>query len=143
MRIVLTCALTLASPVAAWEFSPIPVCTLSDARTAAKVVVTWDPKRAEPYAIDVTGPATWPNAPVFALRFDGHRSLIISTDRQRISDDGRTLTVTDTGFGNVLDGLEFNDVATAILDASKMSVPLDGAAPAVEAFRACTTAPSA
>jgi hypothetical protein len=50
--------------------------------------------------------------------------------------------VTDSGFGNVLDGLQFNDTATAVTGAAELRIPLEGAAPAVEDFRACTKAPS-
>jgi len=69
--------------------------------------------------------------------------LTIGTDRHRLSPDGQTLTVTDTGFGNVLDGLAFNRMATAL--AAETAVPFDltGARPAVEAVRACGEVSSA
>jgi hypothetical protein len=38
----------------------------------------------------------------------GPRGNMISTSRHALSDDGRTLSVSDRGFGNVLNGLEFN-----------------------------------
>ena len=81
--------------------------------------------------------------PIFAIRFDGPRGLTISTDRHVILDDGATLTVTDRGFGNVLNGLEFNDTATALLGDRAVAFALDGAGPAVRAFRACTAGTNA
>lgn len=133
----------LATPAAAWEFRPTPVCTLFHATPEASVAVTHDPRDPEPYAIVVTTPTAWPIAPIFSMRFDGPRGNTISTPRHRLSGDGRMLTVTDRGFGNVLDGLEFNDTATAIAGDTAVTLPLDGAAPAVRAFRACIAAPVA
>ena len=131
----------VASPLYAWDFSSSPVCTLSHETPDASVTVTWDPRQPEPYAIAVTRTEPWPGAPVFAMRFDGVRSNTIVTDRHATSREGRTLTVTDHGFGNVLDGLEFNDTATAVLGETAVRFPLDGAAGAVRRFRACTAAP--
>ena len=48
------------------------------------------------------------------------------------------VTVKDSGFGNVLDGLEFNNTATAILGNEAVTFGLENAGPAVRAFRACT-----
>ncbi|MBO6718757.1 MAG: hypothetical protein JJ913_12435 [Rhizobiaceae bacterium] len=126
-----------------WEFTPRPVCTLSHGTESADLVVTFDPRLAEPYAIAVTAPEPWPDAPIFSMRFDGPRGQTIVTNRQTLSNSGRTLTVTDTGFGNVLNGLEFNGTATALAGDAAVPFPLDGAAPEVQAFRACTTAQSA
>jgi hypothetical protein len=141
MRLALA-LLVLATPLHAWEFSPLPVCTLSHAAAEASVRVTYDPAQAEPYAIAITLPAPWPEAPGFGIRYEGARPLAIGTDRHRRSADGRTLTVADTGFGNVLDGLEFNARATAV--AGDRAVPFDlaGAAGPVRAFRACAEAPT-
>lgn len=133
----------LALPAQAWEFSPLPVCMLSHREPAASVRVTHDPRLAEPFAIAITRPAGWSGGSPFSIEFEGGRGLTISTDRQRLSDDRQTLTVTDQGFGNLLDGLEFNRTATAVLGEATVSVPLAGAAPAVRAFRACAAAPTA
>ena len=136
--------LFIASTAAvAWGFSPTPVCTLSHATETAEVLVTYDPDHSQPYAIAVTGSAPWPDAPVFSMRFDGQRGMTISTDRQMLSNDGRTLTVTDSGFGNVLDGLELNHIAAAIAGNVEVPFSLAGAAPEVQAFRACAEAPTA
>lgn len=132
----------LASPAGAWEFTPLPVCTLSEAGPVS-VTVTYDPRQGEPYAITVTADAPWPEAAVFGLRFEGPRGLTISTPRHRLSEDGLSLTVTDRGFGNVLDGLEYNLAATALLGDTALRFSLDGAADPVRAFRACATAPTA
>lgn len=130
--------LLVATSVEAWEFSASPVCTLSHDTPGASVTVTWDPRRAEAYAITVTRDVPWTGAPVFAMRFDGPRGNTIVTDRHVTGDGGRTLTVTDRGFGNVLDGLEFNDTATALLGEESVPFSLDGASEPVRAFRACS-----
>jgi hypothetical protein len=85
----------------------------------------------------IARPLPWPGSPAFGIRFEGARTLAIGTDRHRLSDDGRTLTVTDTGFGNVLDGLEFNATATATAGGVSVALDLTGAADPVRAFRAC------
>ena len=136
-------SLILASPASAWEFTPRPVCTLSHATESERVVVTYDPRLPEPYAIAVTGATPWPDTPGFSMRFDGPRGLTISTDRHKVSEGGRTLSVTDTGFGNVLNGLEFNNTAIALSGNIAVPFPLAGAAPEVQAFRACIAAPTA
>jgi hypothetical protein len=132
--------LLLTTPVHAWEFTPSPICTLSHIEARAEIDVTYDHATGL-YAIAVTTPSGWPDAPVFSMRFDGPRSNIISTTRH--TSDGTTLTVTDTGFGNVLDGLEFNTTATAFTDTAAATVSLEGAAEPVQQFRACTTTPLA
>lgn len=142
MRLALALTL-LATPVQAWEFRATPVCRLSHAAPHVAVTVTFDPRLPEPYAIAITRPEPWPESPTFAIRYEGARPLTIGTDRHVLSRGALTLTVTDTGFGNVLDGLEFGALATA--QAGEIAVPFDlsGAAPAVRAFRACVAAPVA
>jgi hypothetical protein len=135
--------LLLAAPAQAWEFTPVPVCTLSHETADASVTVTWDPRQPEPYAIRIDRAVPWPDGPVFSIDYAGARPLTISTSRHRLSEGGTALTVTDRGFGNVLDGLEFNATATAILGEAQAPFPLDGAAEPVRAFRACTEAPMA
>lgn len=132
--------LLLTSPAHAWEFTPTPICTLSHSEASARVTLTYD-HTTTLYTISVTAPQGWPTAPAFSIRFDGAAPNIIST--QRHQSDGATLTVTDSGFGNVLDGLEFNATATAFTQTSAVTVSLDGAAGPVQQFRACTTAPIA
>jgi hypothetical protein len=140
MRLAYVLALLAATPLQDWEFSATPICTLTHATHETTVRVTYDPRVPE-YAIALTRTAAaWPNVPVFALRFDGSRGQIISTTRHQLSEGGATLTVTDTGFGNVLDGLELNDTATALVGAAQVAIPLSGAATAVRAFRACSDA---
>ena len=132
--------LLAATPAAAWEVTATPVCTLSHDMAGLSLTITHDPRLAEPYAITLTRPAPWPDAPVFALRFDGDRPGTITTGRHRTG--AGSLTVTDRGFGNLLDGFEFNGTATALIGDQALAIPLDGAAPAVAAFRACATAPA-
>lgn len=141
MRWFLICLCLVPSPVWAWVFTPNPICTLSHESDGLSVIVTFDP-RAREYAITLKGAAPWPNDTVFSIRFEGLRGLTISTSRHQLSEGGTVLTVTDRGFGNVLDGLQFNHTATMLTGSAALSVSLDGAAPKVEDFRACTTASS-
>ena len=129
--------LVVPLPAMAWEFTPVPICTLFHQDPEVSVRVTYDPASGE-YAIHLSREGGWPDAAVFSLRFEGPRGLTISTTRHVIEvGDTRTLTVRDRGFGNVLNGLEFNTRAVAILGDLEVPVMLDGAAPAVEEFRAC------
>jgi hypothetical protein len=142
-RILITLFLTLsalAGPAAAWEFTPRPICTLRHSAAAGDVVVTYDAGTGL-YAITVRLASGWPRSALFAIRFDGPRGMTISTGRHALSEGGRALTVTDTGFGNVLDGLEFNETATAFTGDAALALPLAGAAPEVRKFRDCATAP--
>ena len=140
MRILIALAV-LATPATAWEFTASPVCTVTHETPDGDLTLTYDPRQPEPYAIAVTSAVPWPNAPVFGMRFDGPRALTITTDRQTL--DGQTLTVRDQGFGNVLNGLEFNETATALLGDTALSFPLDDAAPEIQRFRACLVTPIA
>ena len=137
MRSLLALLLTASAAAASWEFRADPVCTLSHDGAEVAVEVTWDPRRSEAYAITLTREAPWPAGPVFALRFEGPRGLTISTDRHALGQGGRSLTVTDRGFGNVLNGLEGNGRAVALTGPAAVPFSLDGAAPEVAAFRAC------
>jgi hypothetical protein len=129
-----------ALPAHAWDFTPTPLCTLTHTEPEAAIKLTYDHATAV-YTIAVTLPQGWPDAPAFSMRFDGPRPGIISTTRHRT--EGTTLTVSDSGFGNVLDGLQFNTTATAFTSTAAVTVSLDGAAEPVERFRACATAPVA
>lgn len=141
MKISTTLALcTLATPALAWEFTPSPICTLTHAEDSAEVTVTFD-HTTQLYAIALTTDQGWPSAPAFSIRFDGARPNTISTPRHVTT--GNTLRVIDAGFGNVLDGLQFNATATAFTATAAVTVSLDGAAQHVQRFRDCTTAPVA
>ena len=63
-----------------------------------------------------------------------------SPPQHALSDSNQTLNVADSGFGNVLDGLQFNATALAFTEAQTVTIPLEGAAPEVQKFRACTAA---
>mgnify|MGYP001283865403 CR=1 FL=1 len=138
MRLTLA-ALLLATPAAAWEFRADPVCTLTHDGPEARVVITRDPALAEPYTIAVTRSQPWPATPGFAIRYEGARPFAIGTDRHRRSPDGRSLSVSDTGFGNLLDGLELGGRAVAIAGDAQAAFDLTGAAGPVQAFRACSS----
>jgi hypothetical protein len=133
----------LAAPVQAWDFSPSPVCTILNDTPTLSVRVTFDPSQPEPYAITLTRPDPWPVTDTFGLRFSGPAAMTIGTGRHQLSNDGRTLTVSDTGFGNVLDGLAYNNTATALAGDTAIPFDLTDARPAVEAFKACNVVPSA
>ncbi len=119
------------------------ICVLRHEADAVDVVVTYDPRIPE-YAIELTlTDGVWPAAPVFAIVFEGGWPITIQTDRHVVDDGGRRLTVRDSGFGNVLDGIGQNSVATAMVPGLAVAVPLDGAAGPLAAFRQCPSAPSA
>ena len=126
----------LASPAAAWEFSASPICTLTDTSEAGTMTVTYDPDITE-YTITVTLNDAWPTGSIFGMAFAPDRPINIQTDRFTLSDEGRSLTVKDRGFGNVLNGLEFNGRAYAILGDQSVGFSLEGIKPAIEAFRDC------
>ncbi|MEX0281958.1 MAG: hypothetical protein AB3N13_12320, partial [Arenibacterium sp.] len=100
------------------------------------VELTFDPGLPL-YTISLTRAQGWREADVFTIEFIGPSGLVISTNRQEISADGGTLSVADTGFGNVLNGLQFNQLARARLGAQVVDISLDGAAEPVEKFRRC------
>lgn len=128
--------LLTAAPAMAWEAKLGQICELTHEGENASVRVTFDPAIPE-YAIAISPKRPWQGGPLFSMRFDGPQGNTIATDRHVITGGGATLTVTDSGFGNVLNGLEFNHTATARLGDRAVAVPLDGAAPAVREFRAC------
>ena len=141
MRTLIALLCLATSPGWAWDFTPEPICTLSWEDGDSSVVVTYDPRGPE-YAITLTRATPWPQEPIFAIQFEGPRGLTISTSRHQLSEGGRVLTVTDRAFGNVLDGLQYNDTARALTGSATLAVPLEGSTPAVEAFRNCPQAPS-
>ena len=136
MRLALAFTL-LASPVAAWDFSPSPICTLIKVTDMGEMVVTYDAALPE-YTITLTlGDGKWPDASVFGMAFDGGQAIAIQTDRHILSADRRSLTVKDRGFGNVLNGLEFNTFAMGAAGDTFLAMPLAGIGPAIRAFRDC------
>ena len=142
MRTLVLLAL-LTSPAHAWQAGyEGRLCTLSHSDAAADILLTYDPT-GPLYTITLTTPEPWPDAPVFGLSFTGPRPNTITTTRHDQDETGRSLSVTDRGFSNVLDGLELNDTATAIAGDTALRLDLTGAAPGVVAFRACTQSASA
>jgi len=143
VAVCLALAGPLARPALGWEAGVEGgLCTLGHEDASGDVRLTFDPAVPH-YTITLTTPDPWPVAPSFAMVFDGPRPNIIRTDRHVLSPDRRALSVTDRGFGNVLDGLQFNGTATGISGPAAVTLSLEGAAPEVAAFRACTTAPTA
>ena len=129
--------LLLTTPAQAWEFSATPICTLTDTQEAGTLTVTYDASLPE-YAIAITlAEGTWPDAATFGMAFAGRDALSIGTDRHELSDEGRTLTVRDRGFGNVLNGLEYNSRAYAMAGDVTVGFDLAGINPAMARFRDC------
>lgn len=139
MRVVLL-SLILGTPAAAWDATVGQICTLSHVTDTAEIFLTYDP--AKPlYTLSVTRKTEgWTNTPWFAMRFEGPNPIEIATPHHVLSDGASSLTVTDTGFGNVLDGLEYNLTAYAFTQDRVTEFPLDGAAPQVRIFRECAGA---
>lgn len=130
--------LLLLSPVPAfsWEFSRDPVCRLHHQSPSAQIDISFNSEPTR-YQLSITlSGLDWNAAPSFGIFFDGGKSLTIGTDRHIINGD--TLSVVDSGFGNVLNGLEFNQVATAFTSSHVVTFNLEGAADAVRQFRDCT-----
>jgi len=135
--LVAVAALPVIAPAArAWEFTPGLPCQLTHEQDGIAIELTYDPGVPR-YSITVTHPDRLTAAPAFELRFDGPLPIAIGTERHTLDTSGRRVSVTDSGFGNVLNGLQFNTTATAILGGQSVSVSLDGAAEPVAAFRAC------
>lgn len=141
MKAPLTAALLLASPAAAWEFTPGTPCLLTHDAGSVQVELTYDPT-APLYTISITRDVPFQPSPSFVMRFIGPFGLSIGTDQHRLSNEGRTVTVADVGFGNVLNGMQFNTAVSASLGGQSITLPLNGAADPVAAFRACDVVPS-
>lgn len=130
-----------ATSAAAWAFEETDICTVSHVSPELSVVLTYDPA-AVVYTITLSRPVvTWPQSESFRLRFDGARPLIIGTDRHQLSEDRHSISVSDSGFGNVLDGIQFNDAMIALVGDDEISLSTADADAAMQAFRACPTAP--
>ncbi len=134
MRLLIA-LVTAASPATAWEFTPSPICTLFHSNAVAYITITYDANLPE-YTLTMTlTDGTWPSAATFGMRFEGGNQIAIGTDRHMTV--GATLTVKDSGFGNVLDGLQFNETATATAGDLTITANLSDAADPVAAFRQC------
>lgn len=134
--------LVSALPVQAWEFTPGTPCLLTHETPEVSVELTYDPT-VPLYSISLTRPGAFAPAPIFSMQFQGRTPIGISTAEHQLSNGGRTLTVVDSGFGNVLNGLQFNDRVTATLGNQNVTIPLAGAAEPVAAFRKCDVLPAA
>ena len=129
-------AAVFATPAQAWTFAETEVCTLTHIEDMTEVTVVFDP--AVPlYTITITTTAPWDNSPTFRLSFDGPNALTIGTDQHTFSADRRSLSVSDTGFGNVLAGIGLNQQMTALNGDQAVSVSTTDAADPVADFNAC------
>ncbi|WP_371226583.1 hypothetical protein [Roseovarius sp. 2305UL8-3] len=141
MRLTLPLIL-FASAAQAWEFTPGLPCLLSHETSQARIELTYDPTQPL-YSLTISRAQPWAETPSFGMRFDGPHARAIGTGRHVLNADRSALTVTDRGFGNVLDGLQYNHTATAIAGDVEIAFPLEGAAGPVAAFRACEGVPLA
>lgn len=124
-------------PAAAWEFSPDPICTLSHQTDDVAFVITHDVANRT-YTLEMTLlNSMWDPSPTFGITYSGSLPINIGTTQHRITNDSKTLSVSDSGFGNVLDGLEFNHTATATTQTQSLSLRTRGIEKPLKAFRAC------
>ena len=99
------------------------------------IELTYDPT-VPLYSISLTQPRGFAPSSVFAMQFNGPMPLGISTDQHQLRNRGRTLTVIYSGFSNILNGLQFNDIVTATLGMQRIEIPLLNATIQFAAFRA-------
>ncbi len=125
-----------ARTAVAWTFEETAICTLSHQEGATQVVVTFDPPTGL-YAIKLTKAGGWQDDAIFQIRFEGPQALTIGTDQHVVATQDGSLSVTDTGFGNVLAGIALNDRMTAMLGDQSATVSTVDAAEPVAAFNAC------
>ena len=131
----LVLAPSLAS--ASWRFDETTACVITGETPETVVVVIHD-YQAGRYTIAVSQTGrTWVPGPDLSIAFQGGRELVIGTDQHFLSDEGDVLMVSDRGFGNVLDGMQFNQRMTIKTGDHSVEVNLNGAAPAVAEFRDC------
>ena len=98
-------ALLCAQTALAWTFTPNPICTVNFENEEIDLELTYS-HETEIYAIKLTKTdAPWADSDKFSMRFEGVRPNLISTQNHEFSADMRSITASDTGFGNVLDGL--------------------------------------
>lgn len=129
-------------PAQAWQAGTDgPLCTLTHAQADGDALLTFDPT-GPVYTLTLTRPAGWEEAPEFSIFFEGPRPLVIATDAHVLTAGDTALGVTDRGFGNVLDGLQYNRTAIAWAGETTLVLDLTGAAPEVAAFRDCLSSPS-
>ncbi len=140
MRIVALILSMFAAPAVAWEFTSLPLCTLSHATDQADIALTYDPG-VPLYTLAITRRnGSWPAGGTFSMAFANTRPAIIRTDRQSLSDNNTTLTVADNGFGNVLNGLEFGGTIRAAVADDFVDMTSDGITAPMAAFKTCETA---
>lgn len=136
-RLLALAAVCSAGPAMSWEFQSSAICTLSHSAIDGDLEITFDGRLEEPYRLTLTRSERWIRGEIFVLQFGGARPGTLTTERHRIRDNGLSLSVTDKGFDNVLNGLEFNLAAFAFMGSHVFAISLNGAAPEVRKFREC------
>ena len=139
MRLITLLLILFPIQAQAWAFTPGLICRLSHETPSAQIELTFDPT-GPLYSLTISQATPLPRAEVFSMRFIGPAGREISTNRHSFSPNGTAVTAQDSGFGNVLDGLQFNAVAEAVLGGTTLRFSLDGAAEPTAAFRACEVA---
>jgi len=142
LRALTFMTLLAAQPALAWDVRLGSICVLEDQQTDVAVTLTHDPE-GPLYSITITTPTPWPDGPVFAIAFLGDTPLRITTNQHVLSNDRRAITVVDRGFGNVLNGMEFNTTAVASLGGRDVSFDLQTVDDPMQPFRTCTPQPVA
>ncbi len=126
--------------IGAWTFTPSPICTVEHQTELIELELTYN-HASGVYALKLTKPElTWDASRKFSMRFEGSKPIFISTTNHEFSSDMKSLIASDSGFGNVIDGLQFNTLAAAITDNERIFIPLTGAEPKIDAFRNCAEA---
>jgi len=142
MRLITLLLALLPAQAHAWTFTPGLICRLTHETQDATIELTYDPS-GPLYSLTVSRAEPLPNVEPFIMRFNGPAGRVISTNSHSFNEDQTAVTAQDRGFGNVLDGLQFNDTAEAVLGSTTLTFPLQGAAEPVAAFRICDTAAGA
>lgn len=136
-RLIVFFTFLASASLADWRFEESTICVLTGETSDSIVVLTHDYAEGR-YTISMQRPGqTWQPGPTLSIAFEGGRPLTISTDRHALSEAGDVLSVSDRGFGNVLDGMQFNEQMTILTGEHSVVVPLNQAAPEVQDFRDC------
>lgn len=138
MRMALTLiTFFCASAAQAWVYDGRADCSVRHQTDKLGILLSYAPQTGL-YSIAITRwDKAWAGGNRFSMKFDGPKPIFITTDRHELAQNKTTVIASDTGFGNVLDGLEFNFVAAAQLGRERVTIPLKGAKSEIAKFREC------
>lgn len=137
MRYLILALFLAAPPLHAWEFTPGAPCRVDHSLPGLDIALTHDPAVPE-WTITLTREAPWPEVGFFRMAFAN--GIVITTDRQTLSDGGRTLSVADRGFGNVIAGLSSLPAAEARVGETAVRFSTEGAAAPLQKLTDCAPA---